>query len=221
MPPESVPHRDVRIVIADDHPIFRDGLKRLLETEPDFHVVGEATDGIEAMQMTRTLTPDVLLLDIAMPRMGGIESLSAMQGSDTRVIVLTAAISEPATVRALQLGARGVVLKESATRYLLDGIRRVVAGRYVLGDGVVDDVVAAIARVEGDREARRFNLTHREHDIVTAIVAGHSNKDIADQFKISTQTVKHHLTSIFDKTGVSSRLELAMFALRHRLIDDE
>ena len=153
MPPEPVPHRDVRIVIADDHPIFRDGLKRLLETEPDFHVVGEATDGIEAMQMTRTLTPDVLLLDIAMPRMGGIESLSAMQGLHTRVIVLTAAISEPATVRALQLGARGVVLKESATRYLLDGIRRVVAGRYVLGDGVVDDVVAAIARVEGDRVA--------------------------------------------------------------------
>ena len=221
MPPELVPHRDVRIVISDDHPIFRDGLKRLLETEPDFHVVGEATDGIEAMQMTRTLTPDVLLLDIAMPRMGGIESLSAMQGLHTRVIVLTAAISEPATVRALQLGARGVVLKESATRYLLDGIRRVVAGRYVLGDGVVDDVVAAIARVEGDREARRFNLTHREHDIVNAIVAGHSNKDIADQLKISTQTVKHHLTSIFDKTGVSSRLELAMFALRHRLIDDE
>jgi two-component system, NarL family, nitrate/nitrite response regulator NarL len=221
MPPEPAPNRDVRIVIADDHPIFRDGLKRLLETEPDFHVVGEATDGIEAMEMTRTLTPDVLLLDIAMPRMGGIESLSAMQGLQTRVIVLTAAISEPATVRALQLGARGVVLKESATRYLLDGIRRVVAGRYVLGDGVVDDVVAAIARVEGDREARRFNLTHREHDIVNAIVAGQSNKDIADQLKISTQTVKHHLTSIFDKTGVSSRLELAMFALRHRLIDDE
>lgn len=221
MPPDAAERQIVRIVIADDHPIFRDGLKRLLETEPDFHVVGEATDGIEAMQMTRTLTPDVLLLDIAMPRMGGIESLAAMQGLHTRVIVLTAAISEPATVRALQLGARGVVLKESATRYLLDGIRRVVAGRYVLGDGVVDDVVAAIARVEGDREARRFNLTHREHDIVTAIVAGHSNKDIADQLKLSTQTVKHHLTSIFDKTGVSSRLELAMFALRHRLIDDE
>jgi two-component system nitrate/nitrite response regulator NarL len=221
MPPEPAQRPFVRIVIADDHPIFRDGLKRLLETEPDFLVAGEATDGVEAMDMARTLAPDVLLLDIAMPRMGGIESLSAMQGLPTRVIVLTAAISEAATVRALQLGARGVVLKETATRYLLDGIRRVVAGRYVLGEGVVDDVVAAISRVEDDREARRFNLTHRERDIVTAIVAGQSNKDIADQLRISTQTVKHHLTSIFDKTGVSSRLELAMFALRHRLTDDE
>lgn len=221
MPPEPAQRPFVRIVIADDHPIFRDGLKRLLETEPDFLVAGEATDGVEAMDMARVLAPDVLLLDIAMPRMGGIESLSAMQGLPTRVIVLTAAISEAATVRALQLGARGVVLKETATRYLLDGIRRVVAGRYVLGEGVVDDVVAAISRVEDDREARRFNLTHRERDIVTAIVAGQSNKDIADQLRISTQTVKHHLTSIFDKTGVSSRLELAMFALRHRLTDDE
>lgn len=221
MPPEPAERNHVRIVIADDHPIFRDGLKRLLETEPDFRVVGEATDGIQAMELTGTLGPDVLLLDVAMPRMGGIESLSSIDVLRTRVIVLTAAISEAATVRALQLGARGVVLKESATRYLLDGIRRVVAGRYVLGEGVVDDVVTAIARVERDREARRFNLTQREGDIVRAIVAGQSNKDIADQLGISTQTVKHHLTSIFDKTGVSSRLELAMFALRHRLTDDE
>jgi DNA-binding NarL/FixJ family response regulator len=163
----------------------------------------------------------VLLLDIAMPRMGGIDSLSAMQGLPTRVIVLTAAITETATIRALQLGARGVVLKEAATRYLLDGIRRVVAGRFVLGDGVVDDVVAAISRVEGERAVRRFNLTMRERDIVRAIVAGQSNKDIADRLRLSTQTVKHHLTSIFDKTGVSSRLELAVFALQHRLTDDE
>lgn len=221
MPPDHIERGHVRIVIADDHPIFRDGLKRLLETEPDFRVVGEAIDGVQAMELTGRLTPDVLLLDVAMPRMGGIESLSSIDVQRTRVIVLTAAISEAATVRALQLGARGVVLKESATRYLLDGIRRVVAGRYVLGDGVVDDVVAAIARVERDREDRRFNLTQRERDIVQAIVAGQSNKDIADHLGISTQTVKHHLTSIFDKTGVSSRLELAMFALRHRLTDDE
>lgn len=221
MPPENASLASVRIVIADDHPIFRDGLRRLLETEPDLRVIGEATDGVEALEMARKLVPDVLLLDVAMPRMGGIESLSDMQGLPTRVIVLTAAISEAGTVRALQLGARGVVLKEAATRYLLDGIRRVVAGRFVLGEGVVDDLVAAISRVEGERTARRFNLTVRERDIVNAIVAGQSNKDIAERLRISTQTVKHHLTSIFDKTGVSSRLELAVFALRHRLTDDE
>lgn len=221
MRPDHATPATVRIVIADDHPIFRDGLKRLLETEPDFTVVGEATDGVEAVRLAQSLVPDVLLLDLAMPRMGGIDSLCAMRGLGTHVIVLTAAITEAGTLRALQLGARGVILKEAATRYLLDGIRRVVAGRYVLGDKAVDDIAAAVSRVEDDREARRFNLTHREREIVDAIVAGRSNKEIADRLGISTQTVKHHLTSIFDKTGVSSRLELAMFAVRHSLTDDD
>jgi two-component system, NarL family, nitrate/nitrite response regulator NarL len=221
MPRESAASAPVRIVIADDHPIFRDGLRRLLDTETGLHVVGEATDGVEAVRITRTLAPDVLLLDVAMPRMGGIESLAELQGCPARVIILTAAITEAAAVRALQLGARGIILKEAATRYLLDGIRRVVAGSFVLGEGVVDDVVSAISRVDSERAARRFNLTLREREIVQAIAAGQSNKDIADRLHISSQTVKHHLTSIFDKTGVSTRLELGMFAVRHRLADDE
>jgi DNA-binding NarL/FixJ family response regulator len=218
---DSIAAVPVRIVIADDHPIFRDGLKRLLDTESDLQVVGEATDGVEAVRIARALAPDVVLLDVAMPRMGGIESLAELQGTTARIIVLTAAITESAAVRALQLGARGIILKEAATRYLLDGIRRVVAGRFVLGEGVVDDVVTAISRIDAGRATNRFHLTARERDIVQAIVAGHSNKDIADRLGISTQTVKHHLTSIFDKTGVSTRLELAMFALRHHLAEDD
>jgi two-component system, NarL family, nitrate/nitrite response regulator NarL len=213
--------RPVRIVIADDHPIFRDGLKRLLDTESDLRVVGEATDGVEAVRIARALEPDILLLDLAMPRMGGIESLQELHGTPARIILLTAAITEPAAVRALQLGARGIILKETATRNLLDGIRRVMAGGVVLGEGVVDDVVSAISGTEAGRAARPFNLTSRERDIVQAIVAGQTNKDIADRLGISTQTVKHHLTSIFDKTGVSTRLELAMFALRHNLAAGE
>jgi DNA-binding NarL/FixJ family response regulator len=221
MPPDPAPASPVRIVIADDHPIVRDGLKRLLDTESDLQVVGEATDGVEAVRIARELAPDILLLDVAMPRMGGIDSLADLQGTPARIIILTAEISESAAVRALQLGARGIVLKEAATRYLLDAIRRVVEGRYVLGDGVVDDVATAIARIEATRAVKRFSLTQRERDIVQAIVAGQSNKDIADRLRISQQTVKHHLTSIFDKTGVSTRLELAMFALRNELTEDE
>lgn len=213
--------RVVRIVIADDHPIFRDGLRRLLETEPGFAVVGEATNGVDALSVTRELAPDVLLLDLAMPRLGGLDCLSEIDVRRTRVIILTAAITQKAITRALQSGARGVVLKETATRYLLDGIHRVVEGRYLIGEGAMEDLVTALRRADDDRDERRYNLTPRERDIIRAVVAGRSNKDIADHLSISAQTVKHHLTSIFDKTGASTRLELALFALRHGLADED
>jgi DNA-binding NarL/FixJ family response regulator len=212
--------RPVRIVIADDHPIFRDGLKRLLESEPGFSVVGEAHDGLEAIGVSAATRPDVLLLDMAMPRLGGLETLASLTGHQPRVIILTAAISEGAILRAVQLGARGVVLKEVATRSLLDGIHRVVRGECVFGEEVFDDLVDALRNPAIDRRQRRFGLSAREIQIVAAIVDGRSNKEIADDLSISVQTVKHHLTSIFDKTGVSSRLELAAFAMRHRLVEN-
>lgn len=206
----------VRIVIADDHPIFRDGLRKLLDTEPGFAVVGEAPDGEAAVEAVQTLRPDVLLLDVAMPGLGGLEVLSALKDAPTRVLLLTAAISDTATVRALQLGARGIVLKEAATRQLFDGIRRVVSGKYVVADGAVETLADALRRPSSAPE-RPYNLTPRELDIIRAIVAGDTNKEIAERLSISVQTVKHHLTSIFDKTGVSSRLELALFAVGQKL----
>ncbi len=209
--------RPVRIAIADDHQIFRDGLRRLLESEPGFEVVAEGVDGLDAARIAGEVGPDVLLLDVAMPRMGGIEALAAMAGGSTRVILLTAAIDPAELLRAIQLGARGVVLKESATRLLIDGIHRVMDGKYIIGAGVADDLAQAVRQV-GAQPARRYSLTSRELDIVAAIVAGDSNRNIADRLGISLQTVKHHLTSIFDKTGVSSRLELALFAIRHGLV---
>jgi two-component system nitrate/nitrite response regulator NarL len=209
--------RPVRIAIADDHQIFRDGLRRLLESEPGFEVVAEGVDGLDAARIAGEVGPDVLLLDVAMPRMGGIEALAAMAGGSTRVILLTAAIDPAELLRAIQLGARGVVLKESATRLLIDGIHRVMDDKYIIGAGVADDLAQAVRQV-GAQPARRYSLTSRELDIVAAIVAGDSNRNIADRLGISLQTVKHHLTSIFDKTGVSSRLELALFAIRHGLV---
>jgi two-component system, NarL family, nitrate/nitrite response regulator NarL len=218
--PNAESPRQVRIVIADDHPIFRDGLRKLLESEPGFTVVGEADDGLAAIRAVQALEPDLLLLDVAMPRLGGIEALSALQGKHTHVLILTAGISDAAVVRAFQLGARGVVLKEAATRQLLNGIRRVITGKYVVGEGAVESMAEALARPATERD-RRFSLTRRELEIIAAILAGESNKEIADHLSISIQTVKHHLTSIFDKTGVSSRLELALFAVNHRIVSDE
>jgi DNA-binding NarL/FixJ family response regulator len=212
--------RRVRIAIADDHQIFREGLRRLLESEAGFEVVAEATDGIEAARITRAAAPDVLLLDVAMPRMGGVEALATIPLDSTRVILLTAAIDPADLLRAIQLGARGVVMKESATRLLIDGIRRVMEDKYIIGSGVADDLAQAVKQI-GVQPARRYGLTAREIEIVSAVAAGDSNRDIGDRLGISLQTVKHHLTSIFDKTGVSSRLELALFAIRNGLVAPE
>ena len=211
----------VRILIADDHPIFRDGLRGLLESEPGFRVVGEAADGVEAVRTAHALRPDVLLLDVAMPRMGGLETLSALAGSQTRVIILAASMNEGAVLKAIQLGARGVVLKEAATRQLLEGIHRVMSGKHVVDEGAVESLAAALRRPVAGQNERRFNLTRRELDIIAAVVSCQSNKDIADHLSISVQTVKHHLTSAFDKTGVSSRLELALFAVSHRVVGED
>jgi DNA-binding NarL/FixJ family response regulator len=213
----------VRILIADDHPIFRDGLKRLLESEGDFKVVGEACDGVEAVKMVRHLKPEIMLLDLAMPRRSGLEALREMiaDSGSVRVILLTAAAEKDQIVEALQLGARGVVLKDSATQILLKSIRAVMNGEYWVGRESVSNLVQYLRGLIGSSgnaaRQRRYGLTPRELEIVSAVVAGYANKEIAEHFKISEDTVKHHLSNIFDKVGVSTRLELALFAVNQAL----
>src|ERR1700685_2433685 len=214
-----------RILIADDHPIFRDGLRRLLETEPDLKVIGEACDGAEAVRLAKQLKPDILLLDLAMPRHPGLEALREMSSASNqnavRGILLTAAGEKNQIVEALQQGARGVVLKDSATQLLLKAIHTVMAGEYWVGRESVSNLVQYLRTLvqSSGEEARqkKFGLTPRELEIVAAVVAGYSNKETAEYFKISEDTVKHHLSNIFDKLGVSTRLELALFAVNQSL----
>ena len=214
----------IRLVIADDHPIFRDGLRRLLEAEPDMKVIGEAKDGAEAVKLARQLKPDIMLLDLAMPKHPGLEALRELSdggANSVRVILLTAAAEKNQIVEALQLGARGVVLKDSATQLLLKAIHTVMAGEYWVGREAVSNLVQYLRNlIQSSSETARqkkFGLTPRELEIISAVVAGFANKEIAEYFKISEDTVKHHLSNIFDKLGVSTRLELALFAVNQSL----
>ena len=204
----------IRIIIADDHAIFRDGLRRLLATQPDFDVVGEASDGKEAITLAQQLKPDVLLLDLAMPRVPGMEVLRELSREETpmRTLLLTAAIQPFAVTTALQLGARGIVLKASPPEMLLKSIRSVHEGQFWVGS----EPVSSWART-GQGSSNAYGLTSREIEIISAIKQGSSNREIAGQLAISEETVKRHLSNIYGKLGVSSRLELAVLASEQHL----
>lgn len=204
----------IRIVIADDHAIFRDGLRRLLQTEPTFKVVGEAGDGTQALQLAIQLEPDILLLDVAMPKMPGLETLRKLKNHSvhTRTLLLTAIIDRSEALEALRLGAAGVVLKESDPELLLKSIKAVYAGEYWVGRDTLSDWARS-----SQEQINEYGLTSRELEVIAEIRRGKSNKDIGLQFSISEETVKRHLSNVYGKLGVSSRLELAAFANTHNL----
>jgi two-component system nitrate/nitrite response regulator NarL len=210
----------IRIVIADDHPIFRDGLRKLLSLEDDFDVCGEARDGNEVIDVVRQTEPDVLLLDLRMPGMDGLTVLQTLKGSGTkaRIIILTASEDKNEFVQAMKLGCSGIVLKQTATELLYKSIRKVFAGEIWLDSHTTAAVMRQFASpgrmAATDRKGReRSPLSQREREIVALVAQGFKNKEIAEKIFISEQTVKNHLHNIFDKLGVSDRLELALYAI--------
>ena len=215
----------IRIVVADDHPVVRFGVKNMLMANPDFEVVGEAEDGDEAVTQTLEVEPDILLLDLAMPKLPGLEAMRAIMSRSPRVkiLLLTSTISTQQIIEALQIGARGIVLKDSVAGDLGEALKSVLNGDYWIGGKRVINLLTALhelmQKAAAVPERKTYGLTPRELEVVTCIVEGCSNKDIAKQFTISEETVKRHLSNIFDKTGVSTRLELALFAISHKLVD--
>ena len=215
----------IRILLADRQEIFRDGLKRLLESEPGFQVMGGAANAPQALQLVQELNPDVLLLDLALHNGDSLEILRTLEAKRHRVrtIGLTEGGEKSIQNAALRHGARGTLRKDSATRVLFETIRIVFHNDQWVGHDTSRPPVEAtieVAPPDLQGPAKRFNLTRREMDIVSAVAAGESNKRIARKLSLSEDTVKHHVSNVFDKLGVYSRLELAVFAFNHDLVRD-
>jgi DNA-binding NarL/FixJ family response regulator len=212
----------VRIVITDEHPIFRDGLRRLLETDPGLHIVGEGGVGPATVTLVREMDPHILLLGL--PAAGSArETLRQLSdaGVPVRTILLVKSIDMPEVTDALQCGACGVLSKDSAADVLFESIESVMTGHYWVGDECASNVAASLRRCAvARRQAQRFGLTRREQEILRAVIDGDTNKEIALRLSISENTVKRHMMHIFNKVGASSRVELALFAAHHRLLDN-
>ncbi|MCB1019763.1 MAG: response regulator transcription factor [Bryobacterales bacterium] len=213
--------RKIKIALADDHTIFRDGLRRLLQLEPDFDIVAEAEDGSEVPDILKDQSPDILLLDLKMPGLDGLSVLQRLQAQKhkTKIIVLTASDDEGEYVQAMKYGTCGIVLKQTATDLLIKSIRKVYEGEIWLDAKTTAAVMRQFASPSdpGPRERDKPRLSNREREIVALVAQGFKNKEIAERMFISEQTVKNHLHNIFDKLGVSDRLELALYAI-HRNI---
>jgi DNA-binding NarL/FixJ family response regulator len=210
------PTGSIRITIADDHPIFRLGVRTLLAQHPGLAVVGEAGDSETAVQMVVNLRPDILLIDHNLPRLNGLEVVRRIQSAKTgtRAIMLTAAMPEAEIQHALLRGAWGVVLKHTATEVLPQCIKQVMQGEHWIG---LESVNALIGGLRAPSGGGSLSLTPREVDIVRRVAKGASNKDIAWDLKMGEQTVKNHLRRIFRKLHVANRVELALLAVEQQI----
>ena len=213
----------VRIVLVDEQPIFRDGLRRLLETRPGLRIVGEARDSREAAAAVSALRPDILILGLSASAAFPLDELEQINanGQSVRTILLTGAVDTPEVMTAaIQLGACGVVPKDCGPEVLFKSIESVMDGSYWVGRECVSDVPASVRKLETTRrQTKAFGLTRRELEILRSVLSGETNRQIARGFSISENTVKRHLSHIFDKVGASNRVELARFASHHRLLE--
>ena len=221
--------RTIRILIADDHPIVRDGLRKLFAFEKDLEVVGEANDGEATVRMTETLNPDLVLLDLRMPGVDGFAALQRLQKVDKKpkVLILTASDDKNEYVQAMKLGCSGIVLKQTSSDLIVKSIRKVVQGEIWLDSNTTSAVMREFSTPSesaphgGLRARDRSPLSPRELELVALVAQGYKNKEMAEKMFISEQTVKNHLHNVFDKLGVSDRLELALYAIHKGLHVEE
>jgi DNA-binding NarL/FixJ family response regulator len=227
----------VHVVLADDEGMFRASLRQLLTAPPSvirdvygvdvgagFDVVGEASSGEETLTVVQSLRPDVLLVDLAMPRMSGLSALRGLQAANAsvRTLILAGDITRPNLWSAIQLQVAGFVRKDETTELLFEAIMCVMAGQYWVGQSLMPDLMELIRTGgrPGNADIDPFGLTPREREVLVLVAAGYPNKEIARSCAVSEETIKHHLTRMFDKVGASNRLELARVATQAGLISE-
>ncbi|OAJ71974.1 DNA-binding response regulator [Methylobacillus sp. MM3] len=211
----------IRVLIIDDHSLFRSGIKLVLQRQNDFELVGEAGSGLEGVKDAKRLSPDVILLDLHMPDMSGLETIPLLkdEAPNAQIVMLTVSEDAEDLLEALRIGARGYLLKNIDTDFLLQSIRRAAAGESVMSPqmgGKLADAVRAPAK--GSNATDAVKLTPREREIIVKLARGDSNKEIARELDLSESTVKIHVQGILRKLNLASRVQAAVYAVEHGLV---
>ena len=219
LPPEGAPPK-ARILLADDHPVVRRGLRLILDAEPDFHVAAEAVNGSEAVELAAAYAFDLAVFDVAMPRLTGLQALRELsrRAPQLRVLILSMYENEQFVFDALRAGAAGYVLKSVADRELVDACRAVLRGQSFICPPAIQGMLEGMQRRGGDGEADD-PLTPRELEILKLVAEGESTKEIAEELVISEKTVEKHRANLLEKLGVRDRVDLTRYAIRRRLIE--
>ena len=212
----------IRVLLVDDHSLFRSGIRSLLQRHAEFQVVGEAADGVEGVKLARQLKPDVVLLDLNMPGISGVETLQLMQqdSADMAIVMLTVSEESSDLGLAMRAGARGYLIKNIETDYLLRAIRRAAAGETVVAEALTGKLVAQLhggAQAAPPPPSELDKLTPREKDILDCLARGESNKLIARKLDLAESTVKIHVQNVLKKLKLSSRVQAAVFAVEQRM----
>ena len=210
----------IKVMIADDHSLIREGIKQLLEFDGSIEVIGQAADGIECLDVLENINPDILLLDINMPNMNGIDVLSELRRKKNKmkILILTVHNEVEYLVKSMDCGADGYVLKDAGSADLKEAIHKVISGDQYIQSSMIPAMNSRIINRDIDKE-KIANLTRREIEILKQIAGGRFNKEIAESLDITERTVKNHISNLFKKIDVNDRTQAAVFAIRNNLVD--